>query len=95
MTPNSAFSLGVGSALPGLRFPALPAAHVLPRLAMFQQLEASQWLAPEALRDWQFAQLDALLRHVRATVPAYRFAGDLECFGKIYTSVELFPHPSG
>ncbi|MBI5790976.1 MAG: phenylacetate--CoA ligase family protein [Rhodocyclales bacterium] len=71
MMPRSAFSLGVGSALPGLRFPALPAAHVLPRLAMFQQIEASQWLAPEALRDWQFAQLDALLRHVRATVPGY------------------------
>lgn len=71
MTMRSAFSLGVGSALPGLCFPALPAGDMLPRLAMFQQLEASQWLAPDALRDWQFAQLDAILRHVRATVPAY------------------------
>lgn len=73
MTPHgSAFGLAARSALPGLRFPALPAAAVLPRLTLFQQLEASQWLAPEKLQEWQFAQIDALLRHVWATIPAYR-----------------------
>ncbi len=39
---------------------------------MLQQIEQSQWLAPERLLALQFSQLDALLEHARATVPAYR-----------------------
>ncbi|MBU0751605.1 MAG: AMP-binding protein [Gammaproteobacteria bacterium] len=65
-------ALSARPGLPGLRFPALPASDVLPRFALFQQLEASQWLAPDKLREWQLLQLDTLIRHVWAAVPGYR-----------------------
>lgn len=41
-------------------------------LALQFQLERSQWLAPEALRELQLRQLEALLRHAHETVPYYR-----------------------
>ena len=41
-------------------------------LALQFQIERSQWLGPEALRELQFRQLDAVLRHAFATVPYYR-----------------------
>jgi len=41
-------------------------------LALQFQLERSQWLPPEALRELQYRQLDAVLRHAWATVPYYR-----------------------
>lgn len=39
---------------------------------MLFQFDISQWLPPERLRELQFRQLDALVRHAHATVPHYR-----------------------
>lgn len=66
--------LQVRSGLPGLRFPALPVQGVLPRWAMFQQLESTQWLDNEVLAHGVFGQLEVLLEHVRHNVPGYRGA---------------------
>jgi len=52
-------------------WPALPARQAAARLAVLQQIEANQWSPPEAIRQRQFRQLNALLRHVAATVPFY------------------------
>src|SRR5947207_7459597 len=41
-------------------------------LSLQQQLEASQWWPPEQMRQHQFRQLAALLRHAFETVPFYR-----------------------
>jgi phenylacetate-CoA ligase len=41
-------------------------------LALQFQLERSQWLPAEGLRELQFRQLDELLRHAWVTVPYYR-----------------------
>jgi phenylacetate-CoA ligase len=42
------------------------------KLALLYQLERTQWLPPERLRELQQAQLAGLLRHAYATVPFYR-----------------------
>ncbi len=62
----------VRSALPGVTWPALPAPADAAVLALLLQLDASQWLPPERLREAQDAQLEALLEHARETVPRYR-----------------------
>jgi phenylacetate-CoA ligase len=69
----------VRSDLPGIAWPAVPGTEAAGILALQFQLERSQWLAPERLREHQFRQLDALLRHAHATVPYY-----LECWRDAY-----------
>lgn len=64
-------SLDVRSDLPGLRFPALADPAAAPLHAIFLQLERSQWLSEQAIRELQARQLDSLLAHVWATVPWY------------------------
>lgn len=60
------------STLPGIRFPAVPAPAAALVLALQQQLDETQWLAPAALRDLQRAQLDELARHASARSPFWR-----------------------
>ena len=60
------------SALPGVAWPGISGTAAATRLALLHQLERSQWLAPERLRERQAEQLDVLLRHARSTVPYYR-----------------------
>lgn len=63
-------SIVAGIAWPGI--PGDPGAHLA---ALLFQLERSQWLPAEQLRERQLEQLRALLRHAKATVP--RHAGTL------------------
>jgi len=60
------------SAIPGIAWPAVPGQEAAAMLALQFQLGTSQWLAPERLRELQFHQLEALLRHAWDTVPFYR-----------------------
>lgn len=60
------------SSVPGIAWPAVPGPQAAAMLALQFQLERSQWLPPAVLRELQFRQLDALLRHAWATVPYYR-----------------------
>ncbi|MEE8189814.1 MAG: hypothetical protein V3T80_11440 [Kiloniellales bacterium] len=53
-------------------WPALPRPDGARRLALLQQLEASQWWPPETLRTQQFRQVTALLGHAARTVPFYK-----------------------
>lgn len=53
-------------------WPAIPTADGAAVLGLLFQLEGSQWLAPERLRELQLRQLEPLLRHAYATVPWYR-----------------------
>jgi phenylacetate-CoA ligase len=62
----------VQSAVPGVVWPAIPATGGAAVLAVLQQLERTQWLESDKLRELQFAQLEVLLRHAHATVPWYR-----------------------
>jgi phenylacetate-CoA ligase len=65
------------SAVPGVAWPAIPAANAAMVLSVLHQLEHTQWLAPEKLLALQLGQLAVLLRHAYATVPYYksRWAG--------------------
>ena len=60
------------SSLPGAVWPAIPGQESAGLLALQFQLEQSQWLAPQRLRELQFRQLEALLRHAHDTVPYHR-----------------------
>jgi phenylacetate-CoA ligase len=62
----------IRSTLPGIVWPAVPAREGAAALALQFQLERSQWLTSEQLRELQFRQLDVLLRHAYGTVPCYR-----------------------
>jgi phenylacetate-CoA ligase len=62
----------VRSAVPEIVWPAVPSAEGATALAVQFQLERTQWLPPERLRELQFRQLDPLVRHAYATVPYYR-----------------------
>lgn len=68
---NDTVSL-IRSSVSGVAWPALPTAEGATALALQFQLERSQRLAPERLRELQFRQLEALLRHAWETVPWYR-----------------------
>lgn len=67
-TPQWSFQ----SAVPGIAWPAIPAANGALALSLLHQLERTQWLAPEKLLALQLEQLAILLRHAHATVPFYR-----------------------
>ena len=70
MTPPRAWE--IESAVPGVAWPAIPAAGGAMTLALLQQLERTQWLPPAQLLQAQLGQLAVLLRHAHATVPHYR-----------------------
>jgi phenylacetate-CoA ligase len=74
-TPQWSFQ----SAVPGIAWPAIPAANGALALSLLHQLERTQWLAPERLLALQLDQLAILLRHAHATVPFYR-----ECWSGAY-----------
>jgi phenylacetate-CoA ligase len=60
------------SSVPGIAWPAVPAAGAARVLAVLHQLERSQWLTPAELLARQLGQIDGVLRHANATVPWYR-----------------------
>jgi phenylacetate-CoA ligase len=60
------------SAASSVAWPALSAPHAALKLALLHQLERSQWLPPERLRELQARQLGVLLRHAASHVPYYR-----------------------
>lgn len=60
------------SSVTGVRFPALPGGRGTLAAAVQFQLERSQWLPPEALRELQLMQLRSVLQHAAATVPFYK-----------------------
>ena len=60
------------SALPGIRWPGVPALRDANVLALLGQLEQSEWWAPETLVAHQLRQLENLLAHAARTVPLYR-----------------------
>jgi len=60
------------SALSHDLWPAVPNPDGAFVLALLFQLERTQWLPPERLRELQSQQLDVLLRHACETVPFYR-----------------------
>lgn len=77
------------SGMPGVAWPAISVPHAAAKLALLQQLEQTQWLAPERLQELQLGQLELLLRHAAATVPFYRkrWQGD----GTARAFIELEP----
>ena len=60
------------SAMPGIRWPALPGPRGVMRLALLHQLSESQWWSEERLRAQQLSQLNALIAHARAQSPYHR-----------------------
>lgn len=60
------------SAIPGVRWPAVPGPRAAQRLSVLLQLEKSQWWAADVLLGHQFRQLEQSYGHARATVPLYR-----------------------
>jgi phenylacetate-CoA ligase len=58
--------------MPGVTWPAISSPHGAAKLALLHQLEQTQWLAPQQVREAQRRQLEVLLRHAAATVPYYR-----------------------
>ena len=60
------------SNVPGIHWPAVAGARDAAVLALLFQMERTQWLSAEALREKQERQLDALLNHVRRHCPFYR-----------------------
>lgn len=62
----------IRSALPGVVWPGVPGPEATALLALQFQLDRSQWLPFERLRELQFRQLGVLLGHAYGTVPYYR-----------------------
>lgn len=62
----------LSSQVPGIRWPAVVAARAAAVLALLFQMERTQWLSAEALRERQNRQLGALLDHARRHCPFYR-----------------------
>lgn len=62
----------VRSSVDGVAWPAMPGGAGAMALAMQYQLEQTQWLTPEELRERQLRQFRKVLRHAVATVPYWR-----------------------
>ena len=60
------------SAIPGVAWPAVTAPGAATTLALEYQLERTQWLSADRLRELQYRQLAVVLQHSYATVPFYR-----------------------
>ena len=61
----------VRSVVSGIGWPAIGADAAAHLQALLFQMERSQWLPEESLRERQFGQLKLLLRHACSTVPHY------------------------
>ncbi|PKO70525.1 MAG: hypothetical protein CVU20_10250 [Betaproteobacteria bacterium HGW-Betaproteobacteria-14] len=61
----------VRSVVSGIGWPAIGADAAAHLQALLFQMERSQWLPEESLRERQFGQLKLLLRHAGSTVPHY------------------------
>lgn len=61
----------VRSVVAGIGWPGIPSDPGAHLAALLFQLERTQWLPAEQLRDCQLEQMRALLRHALATVPFY------------------------
>ncbi len=61
----------IQNSIAGVAWPALPGTEGAAVLAVLQQLDRTQWLAPGRLRELQSRQLNALLMHAHRTVPFY------------------------
>jgi len=61
----------VRSVIAGIGWPGIPSDPGAHLAALLFQLERSQWLPAEQLRERQLGQLRMLLRHAKATVPYY------------------------
>ena len=62
----------INTTVQGIDWPALPSPNGAGRLAALFQLEQSQWWTQEKIRNHQFVQINALLRHCREQVPYYQ-----------------------
>ena len=62
---------GVRSVIAGICWPGIPSDPGAHLAALLFQLDRSQWLPAEQLRECQLEQLRTLLRHAKATVPYY------------------------
>ncbi len=69
-TPASAWEYR--SDVPGAAWPAVPDGRGAAVLALLFQLERTQWLPAERLRELQFEQLRVLVRHAFDSAPFYR-----------------------
>lgn len=61
----------MASSVHGIVWPAVPAATPAAALVIADELERTQWWAPDELARHQRLQLDALLAHAAASVPHY------------------------
>lgn len=67
-TPTDALTSNV----PGICWPAVVGARDAAVLALLFQMESTQWLSAETLREQQNRQLGVLLDHARSNCPFYR-----------------------
>ena len=67
--------LSVASRITGASWPAIPTSRASQLLAVQFQLEQSQWLPPEKLRQFQRQQLQHVVQHAYQHVPFYRDRG--------------------
>jgi phenylacetate-coenzyme A ligase PaaK-like adenylate-forming protein len=69
----------LSSQVPGIHWPAVVGARDAAVLALLFQMESTQWMSGEALREQQHRQLGALLDHARRHWAFYRerLANDL------------------
>ncbi len=71
-SPQPTLTDALTSQVPGIHWPAVAGARDAAVLALLFQMESTQWLSAEALRERQERQLGALLDHVRRHSPFYR-----------------------
>lgn len=62
----------INSVVDGIKWPGLPSLMAAGRLGGLFQIEQSQWWSQEKLRQYQFRQINTLLKHCVANVPYYR-----------------------
>ena len=70
--PQSTLTDTLTSQVPGIHWPAVVGARDAAVLALLFQMESTQWLSGEALRERQERQLGALLDHARRHSSFYR-----------------------
>jgi phenylacetate-CoA ligase len=62
----------IQSVVPGVVWPGFPAPEPAAALGLLLQLESSQWLPAEQIREHQFRQIEALLHHAYESTPYHR-----------------------
>jgi len=71
-SPQPTLTDALTSNVPGIHWPAVVGARDAAVLALLFQMESTQWLSAEALRERQDRQLGALLDHARSHCAFYR-----------------------